>query len=68
MSFQECAFYLGGKRQQSQNSHALRLPAVRVKKKVKVVGCAPTPHKFFEKNLTKNFFSQKYEMLLYQSF
>jgi len=43
-------------------------PFVRVKKKVKVVGYAPTPHKFFVKNLTKNFFSQKHEMFLYQSF
>jgi len=44
------------------------LVCFRVKKKVEVVGCAPTPHKFFVKNLTKNFLSQKHEMLLYQSF
>jgi len=40
----------------------------QTEEKVKTAGYAPTPHKFFVKNLTKNFFSQKHFMLLYQSF
>jgi|GEM_PF-4425488 len=41
---------------------------VNLKKKVKTVGFPPTPDQFFVKNWTKNFLSQKHEMLLYQSF
>jgi len=36
--------------------------------KGKVVGFHPTPDQFFVKNWTKNFFSQKHFMLLYQGF
>jgi len=46
----------------------LLIAKASLKKKVKVVGFHPTPNQFFEKNWTKNFSSQKHEMLLYQSF